>query len=89
MLEDKMDKLHLLFPIALLAFIVIVFAVFITSRQNTASISDKADKKIGRADRILILIISVCYALCAFINLGTVNNPENFCRFASVGSMPS
>ncbi len=81
-----MDKLHLLFPIALLAFIVIVFAVFITSRQSAAIIVGEDDrKKLGRTDRILILVITACYALCAFLNLGTTNNPESFCRFGERG----
>ncbi len=81
-----MEKLHLLFPIALLAFIVIFFGAFASSRQNTpASLEGDGKKRMGRRDSIVLVCLTACYALTAFLNLGTVNNPESFCRFRERG----
>ncbi len=78
--------LHLLFPIALLAFIVIVFGAFAASRQNVpAAITGDDGKRIGRKDWLIMLCLSICYGLIAFLNLGTTDSPESFCRFRERG----
>ena len=81
-----MDKIHLLFPIALLAFIVIVFGAFAASRSiSPATVSDGREKRFGRRDSLIVLILTACYALTAFLNLGTTESPESFCRFGERG----
>ena len=81
-----MDKIHLLFPIALLAFIVIVFGAFAASRSiSPSTVSDGREKRFGKRDSLIILIITACYALTAFLNLGTTESPESFCRFGERG----
>ena len=78
--------LHLLFPIALMAFIVIVFGAFAASRQNVpAAITGDDRKRIGRKDWLIMLCLSACYGLIAFLNLGTTDSPESFCRFRERG----
>ena len=81
-----MDKIHLLFPIALLAFIVIVFGAFAASRSiSPSTVSDGREKRFGRRDSLIVLMVTACYALTAFLNLGTTESPESFCRFGERG----
>ncbi len=84
--EEQMEKLHLLFPIALLAFIVIVFAAYLVSRGTSPlSLGDDDGRKFRRRDTLAVVCITVCYALTAFLNLGYGNTPESFCRFEERG----
>ncbi|MBE7016614.1 MAG: phospholipid carrier-dependent glycosyltransferase [Ruminococcaceae bacterium] len=77
---------HLLFPIALLAFIVIIFGAFISSRAAAPLyIEGDERKKVRGRDGLIMLCITACYALSAFLNLGNTYGPESFCRFGERG----
>lgn len=81
-----MDKLHLLFPIALLAFIILFFYDWASCRSREAlSFGRGEDKKIRFADGLIIFIITAVYALTSLLNLGTLSSPQSFCRFDGWG----
>ena len=79
-----MDKLHLVFPIALLAFIVLVFSEWFICRRAPLRIGDGGNE-VGRRDALLMAVITLVYSLTAFINLGVTDSPESFCRFEARG----
>lgn len=79
-----MDKIRLVFPIALLAFIVLVFSEWFLCRKNAPSLPAKKDR-FGRADSIAVIAITLCYAVTAFLNLGSSASPQSDCRFGSRG----
>ncbi len=81
-----MEKLHLVFPIALLAFIVLFFYDWASCRKN-APVSLGADegRKMGIGDSAIIIVISALYALTSLLNLGSLNSPQSFCRFGGWG----
>ncbi len=81
-----MEKLHLLFPIALLAFIVLFFYDWAYCRKDPAlSFGGDDGRKLKRWDGAAIIIISAAYALTSLLNLGGLSNPESFCRFGGRG----
>ncbi len=81
-----MDRLILVFPIALLAFIVLVFLDGLSCRKNPPLGFGLSDgRKFSRGDSAAVFCITLCYALTAFLNLGSGTTPENFCRFEDRG----
>ena len=78
-----MDKLHLVFPIALLAFIVLVFSEWFVCRSGVQLRS--GSRELSRRDAIVLAAITLIYSFTAFINLGNTSSPESFCRFEERG----
>ena len=80
-----MDKLHLIFPIALLAFIVLVFSEWFVCRREEPVALSGGSRSFGRRDSAVIIAISLCYSVAAFLNLGVTSSPQSFCRFDGRG----
>ncbi len=80
-----MDKIHLIFPIALLAFIVVAFSEWFMCRRIKSSAIGEGEYRINRRDSLTIIAITLCYALTSFLNLGGFNNPQNSCTFDERG----
>ena len=78
-----MDKLYLVFPIALLAFIVLVFSEWFICRRGRELSGCSGD--IGRRDALVMAVITLVYSVTAFLNLGGTSSPESFCRFDERG----
>ncbi len=81
-----MSKLTLIFPIATLIFIALVFADYLPAlRKNTPRLSLAEDGRLTGCDRALMLGLTAVYALAAFLNLGVNTAPQSFCRFEERG----
>lgn len=81
-----MSKLTLVFPIAAIAFIAIIFADYLPClRRGRAHLEKPDEGRYTRLDRALMLGITACYAVVAFLNLGINTAPQTFCRFTERG----
>ena len=81
-----MEKLHLLLPIALLAFIVLFFCDWAVCRKGKAPETEPGCKKsIDLRDSLIIIAITGVYALVSLLNLGSLSSPRSFCRFDGWG----
>lgn len=81
-----MEKIQLVFPMAAIAFILLVFSdYFACLRKPAEGLTQPAEGGFGRSDRIVIVCVTVFYALSAFLNLGGTAAPQSFCRFDSRG----
>ena len=80
-----MDKLHLVFPIALLAFIVLVFSEWFVCRRAPERVGGELSRDISRRDALIMAAITLAYSVTAFVNLGNTSSPESFCKFDERG----
>lgn len=81
-----MDKIQLVFPMAAIAFILLVFSDWIYClRKPAEGLAQPAEGGFGRKDRIVVACVTVCYALTAFLNLGSTTAPQSFCCFGERG----
>ncbi len=81
-----MDKLIYVFPMALVAFIALIAADCLFCRKVEPSRLGADDgRSFMRRDSLSMILITVCYAIAAFINLGNTASPESFCRFGDSG----
>jgi len=82
-----MSKLTLIFPIATIIFIGLVFADYLPLlKKNTPRLSLSKESSFTALDRILMLALTAVYALTAFINLGVNTAPQSLCKFEERGS---
>ena len=79
-----MSKLTLVFPIAAIAYILLVFSEYIPLMGAPLKIAE-SDRKMTGKDRALCLLITLIYALTAFLGLGDTRGIESFCRFGEKG----
>ena len=79
-----MSKWTLVFPLAAVAFILLVFAEYIQLLREPASIPDDGRRMTGK-DRLACILITVIYALTAFLGLGDTTGIESFCKFGERG----
>jgi len=81
-----MEKLHLLLPIALLAFIILIFYARASCyKEPCLSFGPDDGRKMGRQDSLVVFVITALYAITALLNLGSLTTPESFCRFGGRG----
>ena len=82
-----MSTLTLIFPIATIIFIGLVFADYLPLlKRNTPRLNLPKESSFTALDRILMLALTAVYALTAFINLGVNTAPQSFCKFEERGS---
>ena len=79
-----MDKLTLVFPIALILFLAMILMEYI-QLVNKDNIGVRPDRRFSRLDALCILIVTAAYALTAFAGLGDKTAPQTFCKFRSRG----
>ena len=85
------SKLTLVFPIAAGAFLLLVFFEYfrlewVGAGETPAPLhAEKAERRMTRRDRLLCLIITLLYALTAFLGLGNTQGVQTFCRFTDRG----
>ncbi len=79
-----MERLTLVFPIALILFIMLLFSEFISLLKKEGGIAEQKSA-LDRKDAGLIIALCAVYGLAAFINLGIFTAPQSFCKFDSKG----
>ena len=79
-----MSKLTLVFPLAAIAFILMVFAEYIPLMRQPLKIRETERRMTGK-DRALCLMITLLYAISAFLGLGDMTGIERFCKFEERG----
>ncbi len=79
-----MSKWTLVFPLAAVAFIALVFAEYIPLLRAPLTVPDDGRRMTGK-DRALCLLITLLYALAAFSYLGDTQGIESFCKFSERG----
>ena len=81
-----MEKLTAVFPIAAIAFILLVFSEYLPALKNAGQILLlPRPKRLERADGKAILILTAVYAITAFWGLGDGSAPQSFCKFEERG----
>ncbi len=82
-----MEKLTLVFPLAAVAFILLFFwDCFSCRRAEALSLPGDNKRSLSGRDRIIVLVITACYALAAFVDLGNTKGVESYCNFPDRGS---
>ena len=79
-----MSKLTVIFPIAALAFIALVFSACLPLLRQGVTFPEEG-RRMTRRDRLLCLGITALYALTAFLGLGDTQGIESFCKFGGRG----
>ncbi len=79
-----MSKLTLVFPLAAIGFILLVFSEYIPLLRQPLQNSG-SDRRMRGKDRMLCILITLLYALCAFPGLGSTEGIESFCKFKEKG----
>lgn len=79
-----MSKLTIVFPIAAAAFILLIFSVAVPLLRQSVTFPAKG-RRMTERDQLLCALITVLYALTAFIGLGDTVGIESFCRFRGQG----
>ena len=81
-----MSRLTLIFPIALIIFIGLVFADYLPLlRKKSPCLYPQEKPSLNGRDSIFILFLSVAYAITAFTNLGSNSAPQSFFKFEKQG----
>ena len=75
-----MSKLTIIFPIATGAFILLVFSIYFPLLDRPLTVPAEG-RRMGGKDRALCALITVLYALTAFLNLGNTQGIESFYEF--------
>ena len=79
-----MDKLTLVFPIALILFILMVLSEYIPL-INKPDIAARPSRSFSWRDTLCAGIVTLAYAAAAFTGLGDNTAPQTFCKFRSQG----
>ncbi len=79
-----MTKLKIVFPLAAIAFILLVFFEYFPFLKNPLAVS-RDDRRWTRLDSSLCLFIAAAYAFVAFFGLGDSVGIESFCKFGARG----
>jgi len=79
-----LEKLTLVFPIALILFIIMVLSEYI-SLVNKNDIGERPSRRFSRIDAICLGAVTVIYTITAFTGLGINTAPQTFCKFRSQG----
>ena len=79
-----MSKLTIIFPIAAIAFILLVFSEYIPLMRQPLKIPEDSRRMRGK-DRALCVLITALYALSAFLGLGDTEGIESFCKYQGSG----
>ena len=79
-----MSKLTIIFPIAAIAFILLVFSEYVPLLRKPFSFP-ASDRRMTGKDRALCMLITAVYALTAFLGLGDTQGIESFCKFGGNG----
>lgn len=79
-----MSKLTLVFPLATIAFLLLVFAEYLTMNEKPLPAAFD-NNHWCRKDSFLCLLITIVYALVAFSGLGDRTGIESFCCFREAG----
>ena len=79
-----MSKWTLVFPLAAIAFILAVFYEYIPLMRTPLRIPE-SDRRMTGKDRALCLLITLVYAVGAFVGLGDTQGIERFCKFKGMG----
>ena len=80
-----MSKLTLVFPIAAIAFLLLLFAEIVPLLPRDVCLTPKDSTRWRRKDSAAVLVITLLYAIVAFAGLGDKVGVESFCKFASRG----
>lgn len=81
-----MSKLTMIFPIALIIFIALIFADYLPLlKKGTKRLKIAGESEYSALDRALMLGITAVYAITAFLNLGVNSAPQSFCKFEAQG----
>ena len=80
-----MSKLTLVFPIAAIAFLLLLFAEIVPLLPRDVCLTPKDSTRWRRKDSAAVLAITLLYAIVAFAGLGDRVGVESFCKFASRG----
>ncbi|MBR5262101.1 MAG: glycosyltransferase family 39 protein [Oscillospiraceae bacterium] len=79
-----MNKLTLAFPIALILFLVMILVEYIQV-VNKDNVGRRPDRRFSRLDAFCLAIVTIAYAVTAFVGLGDSTAPQKFCKFQSRG----
>ena len=79
-----MSKLTLIFPLAAIAYILLIFSEYIPLLHRPLKIPE-SDRRMNGKDRALCLLITLVYAVTAFVGLGNTEGIESFCKFGAYG----
>ena len=79
-----MSKLTVVFPIAAAAFILLIFSLALPLLREPVTFPTEG-RRMTRRDRLLCALITVIYAVTAFIGLGDTVGIETFCKFRGQG----
>lgn len=82
-----MDWLTFVFPVAVVAFIALIFTEFLPCLRGRTPETPLCvpDKTFSRRDYIALAIITVVYGVVAFVGLGIDTAPQSFCKFGQSG----
>ena len=79
-----MSKITLVFPIASIAFLLLLFSQYLPLTRQALKLPESG-RRMTEKDRALCLAITALYALCAFLHLGNLDGIESFCKFQERG----
>ena len=79
-----MSKLTLVFPAAAIAFLLLIFFEYLRLEHKPLTVPD-SDRRMSGKDRALCLLITLVYALTAFLYLGDTQGITSFCKFGDKG----
>ena len=79
-----MAYLTLIFPVAALGFLALVFSEYLPVMQLEGKPAE-GERRFSRRDTAAVTIITLAYAAAAFVNLGVNTAPQTFCRFTERG----
>jgi len=80
-----MSKLTLVFPIATAAFLLLLFSETAPLMRGGNDLA-RDGARWNRRDSFSVMLITVLYAVFAFLGLGDFHAPESFCKFTGRGS---
>jgi len=79
-----MSKLTLVFPLAAIAFLLLLFYETVPLLQPGMNLIGAAGRW-KRRDSVSVLLITALYAVAAFVGLGDTEGVESFCKFKKNG----
>ena len=80
-----MNKLTIVFPLALLAFLALELLEYLPLLRQSAAVTDRSRSRWSRRDSALCLVLTLLYVPAAFFHLGDRQGIESFCRFEERG----
>ena len=80
-----MSKLTLVFPLATVAFLLMVFSEYIPLLRRQLPPAIGPDRRWARRDSLLCLLITAVYAITAFTGLGDTRGITSVHKFSGAG----